>query len=108
MTTLKNKLQNWWRIEVAKTKAFWVAVFVKGARPYVETRWVERFPRPPTIGGYDFMEECAPEFDEFVEQVTFIGVVRGSILENNIQIVRSYYGNPRFPLESYYGGTPMH
>ena len=107
--TLKQRMRRWWRLESAKTKAFWVALFIDGARPYQESVWVEvpAERRRPLLPPLDFVND--DDLVQFRIKITFVGVVRGSILDGTIQLLRSYYGDPRFPIDSYQATrrTPM-
>lgn len=58
-------------------------------RVYIENVWIERY------------NPEYPARTEFKEKITFIGVVSGSLLNDDLQVHRIYYGNPRFEPASF-------
>lgn len=86
MLTLDYHIDTFW----ANLRACFYVMFHWRTRIYIENIWIER-------KNGDYFEGV-----EFVEKITFIGVVSGNLLNNDLRIHRIYYGNPRFEPENFY------
>lgn len=86
-------LERWWAIRVAELKAVVYTMFHWTTRASVEYSLVEKRGRECT-SEYLFIDEARePAFEQ---RQTFIGVVRGSYLDDTLKIVRTYYGRSRY------------
>lgn len=83
-------LERWWAIQWATLKAEAYIMFHPSCRVYIENTWVE-----------DRGTRNEHHENEFVENIHYVAVVKGTILKGNLEVVKEYYGHARYPLEQF-------
>lgn len=83
-------LERWWAVEWSQVKAVWYCTLHWSCRVYLENNWVE-----------DRGEKDLYGDPLYREVITMVGVVRGSFLTSDVELVKVYFGEPRLELGAY-------